>query len=196
MKSILQVSQSMVGNPPSQQCPYSRPEVLKLPSLWEEALGLWTSSAAWCNLHGHLYLGRLAALNTLAEIRERNPSFTSRLSDDARIHATRSAIASEYYSIAKQLPSRRWKRRLFLRALENCNDSIAHAEIEISGKLAVRGHIKLQLGNTLGAISDFKEMLRLRQEAGDSPGRIGEALSSPWDRLHSNGGAFSLLNAI
>src|SRR5690606_18073311 len=34
--------------------------------LWDRALGLWASQASWIGLHGHLWMGPLAAINTQA----------------------------------------------------------------------------------------------------------------------------------
>ena len=42
--------------------------------LWESALGKWSSASAWYALHGHFFLGRLAAVNTLSTIRRRMPA--------------------------------------------------------------------------------------------------------------------------
>jgi hypothetical protein len=49
--------------------PYDQPKFTEYLPLWNEALGAWTSAAAWYGLHGHLYAGRLADVNSLLKIR-------------------------------------------------------------------------------------------------------------------------------
>src|SRR5206468_2514791 len=37
--------------------------------LWNRALGVWSGTAAWLGLHGHIHLGGLAGLNSMAQVR-------------------------------------------------------------------------------------------------------------------------------
>ena len=88
--------------------------------LWDEALGFWETAAAWRGLHGFIYTGRLAADNTLVAVRVLRASAGERASlaelvrkgetrtgtrdEWISLYATGGALASEYYSIAKQAP--------------------------------------------------------------------------------------------
>jgi hypothetical protein len=68
--------------------------------LWTKALGIWAKGSAWYGLHGHYWLGRLAAVNTAGVILARM-SRRMRLDLGATsIFVNNGAAASEYYSIA------------------------------------------------------------------------------------------------
>lgn len=145
--------------------------------LWESALGKWSSASAWYALHGHFFLGRLAAVNTLSTIRRRVPASMQSKLGPPSIFADAGAAASEYYSIAKLVPSRWQRRRLLGKALWNCNAALGEhgGPSDPSGLLDIRGHVKLQMLNPIGGISDLKRALAIRQEQGQSLGRIGES---------------------
>ena len=143
--------------------------------LWESALGRWSSASAWYALHGHFFLGRLAAVNSLTAIRQRMPAAMRRSTGPPSIFASAGAAASEYYSIAKLVPSWWQRRRLLHKALWNCNAALSEPTTsDPSGLLDIRGHIKLRLFNPLGGIADLKRALRIRCDQGQSAARIGE----------------------
>jgi tetratricopeptide (TPR) repeat protein len=157
--------------------PYSSRTNRDFLSLWTDVLSRWASSSAWYGLHGHIFLGRLAAVNTLLELTE-----TSRVESGAvdianSIQSSYGAIASEYYSIAKMVPSRRYKRMLLDHALEKVERALEIAGPDISGLLSIRASVRMARGKTAEALEDFKVVLGMRIDAGDSIGRIGEAES-------------------
>ena len=144
--------------------------------LWERALGKWSSAAAWYALHGHFFLGRLAAVNSLSVIRQRMPLSMQREVGPPSIFANAGAAASEYYSIAKLVPSRWRGYRLLRKALWNCDAALSETGIsDPSGLLDIRGHVKLRMFNLLGGLSDLKRALAIRREQGEDGGRIGES---------------------
>ena len=92
------------------------------------------------------------------------------------IFADAGAAASEYYSIAKLVPSRWQRHRLFGKALWNCNAALwENAVSDPSGLLDIRGHVKLQMFNPVGGVSDLRRTLEIRRDTGQPPGRIGES---------------------
>jgi tetratricopeptide (TPR) repeat protein len=147
--------------------PYDQPEFAPL---WHRALRRWASAAAWYGIHGHFLLGRLAAVNTILGVQAQLPG-----GDDGEmaIQGTYGAIASEYYSIAKQVPSWRDRRELLHRALKNADEALKRGQPDSSGLLAIRGSVHLKLGHVRMAVEDYEKSLKLR--SGEEPGRIGEA---------------------
>jgi tetratricopeptide (TPR) repeat protein len=144
--------------------------------LWESALKKWESASGWYALHGHFFLGRLAAINSLSVIRERMQAAMPGDAAKASPFAYAGGAASEYYSIAKLVPSQWQKFGILRKALWNCNAALSErSPNDASGTLSVRGHVKLRMLNVPGGLSDLKKVLAIRQEQGDSIGRIGEA---------------------
>ena len=122
--------------------PYSERRFDEYLPLWESALAKWSSASAWYALHGHFFLGRLAAVNTLSTIRRRMPTSMQSKLGPPSIFADAGAAASEYYSIAKLVPSRRQRHRLLGKALWNCNAALGEqgGPSDPSGLLDIRGH--------------------------------------------------------
>jgi tetratricopeptide (TPR) repeat protein len=151
--------------------PYDASESAEYLPLWNDALGAWSSSAAWYGLHGHLYAGRLAAVNSLLSIRERMDARNIPVRQDRAqyIQGTKGARASEYYSMAKVLrsPQREYYLHLAERDLE---DALRVIQDEPSGYIDIRGHIRLLQGRPEEALADFEEVRRLRDGAGDRKG--------------------------
>lgn len=144
--------------------------------LWIKTLSQWASAAAWYSLHGHFYLGRLAAINTLFRVRAHMPPRMRREIGPSSTFSDNGAVASEYYSIAKLVPSWYVKQSLLRKALWNCNAALeVSTASDHSGLLDIRGHIKLRMLNPVGGISDLKRALRIRREKDQGPGRIGES---------------------
>lgn len=154
--------------------PYDDPAFTEYLPLWHDALGAWASASAWYGLHGHLYAGRLAAVNSALKILAL-PGWPRR-THPVSIHGSKGGRASEYYSIAKLVPGRRERDLYFSLALTDVNDAISNVGGDISGHLSIRGHIYRTQGKTQSALADFRQMHRLRKERGDAGG-IGEALS-------------------
>lgn len=144
--------------------------------LWERALEQWARASAWYGLHGHFMLGRLAAVNTLSNVRIRMPARMRKDIGPPSIFASAGAAASEYYSIAKLLSSPWQRHRMLGKALWNCNAALREKEVsDLSGLLDIRGHIKLRMFNPLGAVSDLRHALEIRRDTNQSLARIGES---------------------
>lgn len=139
--------------------------------LWDRVLGRWASASSWYGLHGHLFLGRLAAVNALIDIRAQGVAAVDR---ELAIQGTHGAVASEYYSIAKRVPLWLWpaRRRLFRQALESVDLALTLNQPDPSGLRGIRGSILLHLGAPAAAVRDYEKMHRLRVESGE---RLGEA---------------------
>jgi len=163
--------------------------------LWDDALGLWETAAAWRGLHGFIYAGRLAADNTLIAIRilrasagelaslgelmRKGESRTGTREEWIRLYATGGALASEYYSIAKLAPRSLkthylMKADSFISVAERTFAREANAERE-AGLVSIRGHIFLEWGRSAEAIPLLERSLRLRDDAGLGRSAIGEA---------------------
>lgn len=140
--------------------------------LWHELWGQWSRAAAWYGLHGHLFLGRLAALTSVRDIYEYGGTGAQFIDS---IHTTSGAVASELYSIAKRVTSLRLKTTLRQKALHFVQEALDEKQSEQSGLLAIRGSIYLSFFRIGRAVADYERVVRLRQEAGETPNRIGEA---------------------
>jgi hypothetical protein len=138
--------------------------------LWDRVLGRWGSASSWYGLHGHLFLGRLAAVNALVEIR--SSGFAGE-PGDLPIQGTHGALASEYHSIAKHTS---WwvKRRLLHRGVELVDLALAAEQADPSGLLNIRGALHLALLDGSAAVQDYERALRIRSERGEGPAGIGE----------------------
>jgi tetratricopeptide (TPR) repeat protein len=125
--------------------PYNLPKFSEYLPLWNEALDAWSSAAARYGLHGHLYAGRLSAVNSLLAIRERMNWRTAQHD------------SSHYVQC-------------------DVEDAIRSTEGDLSGYLAIRGHIFLIQGRSEMSLRDFEEVRRLKEAAKDSKG-LGESLA-------------------
>lgn len=158
--------------------PFGESRYAEYRDLWNAVLGRWTSAAAWYGLHGHLYMGCLAALNTQAVVREQLRENRQSTPSTTSTEHPGGPLASAYYSIAKLNLGVFAKRNNFEKALAHVEKSLAaRAHGDRSGLLAIRGSIHLQLWKVVRAVRDYEEVLRLREAAGEGAGRIGEALS-------------------
>jgi tetratricopeptide (TPR) repeat protein len=114
----------------------------------------------------------LAAVNTIVALRER---LSRGVDDEVGVQGTYGSIASEYYSIAKLVPSRHDRRQLLARALKNVSFAIGREQPHPSGLLAIRGSVRLAMGEVRSAVEDYEECLRTRVHRGEDLGRVGEA---------------------
>lgn len=146
--------------------------------LWDRVLSRWGSASAWYGFHGDHILSRLAAVNTLSEIRVRMTRIAAEGGDsNGWIQGTFGAKASEYYSTAKAVPSRRLRHMLLNRALELVETALLENWPDQSGLLAIKASILLKLGRNKDAIAEYEQVLSMRQASGASIGQIGEAMS-------------------
>lgn len=141
--------------------------------LWDCVLSDWAGVASWQGWHGHLFAGTIAPLNSQVIVR-------AQLSDRDLLPAEFSlppdgALASAYYNVAK-ITGTPFAFRPLLRAGRHVKRAIETRRGPLDNLLAIRGSIRLRLGNWPGAVSDFKEMLRVRQKAKSSPQKHADAL--------------------
>lgn len=156
--------------------PYTDPRFREFVPLWDRTLSEWARSAAWYGLHGDTPVGRLAAVNSLIEVRGPNVWVYSGASRIGAIHGSRGGRASELYSMAKRAPRR--QRRILLReALSDIEAELTAGAIDKPNLLAIRGSIFLQLWRINQAVSDYETVLTLREELHRPSPTIGEAKS-------------------
>ncbi len=148
--------------------------------LWDRALGLWASKASWFGLHGHVWMGPLAAVNSQLALRRdmrREPYF--RIAQDVR--EPLGARASAIYSVAHRMYSRTRKLYHYNQTIRLATWAIGRDADAQQGARAIRGHAFMQtarLGrvwNLRHAKHDFERSLELREKAGANPSSIGEA---------------------
>lgn len=151
----------LMGTPPTD------PSSSKFLPLWDSTLSAWNSAAAWFGLHGHPLMGCLAALGSLTRIREQASGL---------VDAPHGAMASEYYSIAKQLGLPILRRSVL--ATSRRHIDAAFLKGDTSGNYAMRGSIRRAQGDNLGGIEDYKHVVELREGVENaSSAAIGEAKS-------------------
>ncbi len=151
----------------------------QLAGLWDRALGSWSSHSSWFGLHGHLWMGPLAAVQSQIDLRRSlsaNPAF--RANNDVREPV--GARASAIYSIAQRMYSWRQKMRQFRMSEDLATQAIAQNPEGSPGALSIRGRAALRLAQ-LGQVwkvwqaeADFREGLRLREQMGESEATLAE----------------------
>ncbi|HEY3567066.1 MAG TPA: hypothetical protein VGP73_03960 [Thermoanaerobaculia bacterium] len=156
--------------------PYDSPHFREFAPLWMAVMSRWASASAWSGLHGHFRLGRLAAVNTMIDIQS-TVSMPSIFDYTESIQASRGALASEYYSIAKLLPSWRDRYQIRRRALWNVNVALESNPTDDSGLLLIKGSLLLSTGRIWDAINSYQQGLSTRELRKEDLGRIGEAES-------------------
>lgn len=150
--------------------------------LWDKALGLWASNASWFGLHGHVWMGPLAAVNLQGNVRlnlGKEPEFFN--NNDVR--EPLGARASAIYSIAQRMHTRERKIYHFRQTIKLAEKAIKRDTNAQQGALSIRGHASMKIGS-LGYLSkfweaekDFRLSLTLREKSGSSPASIGEAMA-------------------
>ncbi len=146
--------------------------------LWNRVLSEWAGTASWYGVHGHVYLGPLAAINSAHLVRQklRNSVQKSEVSLSEVEHPG-GARASALYSIAKILPNIFHARKVLYEALHSVNEALESPNHDVSGLKAVRASIHLRLWHPFRALDDYKDVLKLREAGQESDARIGEAMS-------------------
>ncbi len=129
--------------------------------LWDRALSAWSGAAAWSSLHGHVYLGPVAALSAIARTRQ-----AARVERKARLEMDSVSLlhpyggyASAYYSIAQRLPFGA-ARKAYFHAFRNANLGLVDLPND-SGLHALRGSIELRLYHPWRAVADYEKAWRL-----------------------------------
>lgn len=135
--------------------------------LWENALTAWNSAGAWFGLHGHPYMGCLAALGLLNEIKAERSGYAA---------GPHGGFASEYYSIAARAHRPEYRHGALRMALKHIEAEFRKGEA--SGTLGLRGSIRYAVGDKEGAITDYRRALDRRESIeGADAAAIGEAMS-------------------
>lgn len=136
-------------------------------ALWDDILAAWVSASSWHGLHGHVYLGPVAAATGLWHLR------VARSGERARdTEMPVGTVASANYSLIQRLPSPvvrhlayRSLRRFLDRHMHHCGPKV----------LLIRGSISLRLWNPHAAIADFREVLRALEATDASPLEVADA---------------------
>jgi len=153
---------------------YRDPQLL---SYWNMALDQWAAAAGWYGLHGHLYMGALAAFNSMAKVRETLRNTVRPAEDPNERRYPGGQLASARYSIAKRLYGTA-RADLLKKALDDANIAIREGEDPLGSTLSVKAAIHRAMGDINLAVQDFEEVLRRREQAGKEAGPMGVALSN------------------
>jgi hypothetical protein len=147
--------------------PYTERRYANFADLWARALGRWASAGAWFGLHGHLHMGCLAALGSLAELQLQRAE-----PDKSGVALPHGPFASEYYSIAKHAGQRDAVLDI---ALGHIEAALASPHGDHTGHAAIRASIYREMGRMDAALADYTQVAEARREQGGPA--YGEALS-------------------
>jgi tetratricopeptide (TPR) repeat protein len=140
---------------------------------WDSVLGDWAAAASWHGWHGHLYAGTLEPLYSQYLIRTQGFASHAEFQPEVVLPPD-GTIASAYYSIASLLGGAYYWKSLW-RAGQHVRRAIEARNGPTDNLLAIRGSIRLRMGLWPWAISDFQEMLRIREKANAAPHKIADA---------------------
>jgi hypothetical protein len=157
--------------------PWHDPKNVDWLPVWARVLSAWNKAGAWYGLHGHLELGYLAAVNSLASVSKRWRQAHPASLDDPAWDPPFASQASAYYALARRVGSLQLRYRGMRIARSLIDQAAPRGPITTSNVLAIRGSIQMALGGFLAAVSTYEEVARLRVAAGAGDGPIGEALS-------------------
>lgn len=143
--------------------------------LWDCVLGDWAAAASWHGWHGHLYAGTIAPLNSQRVIRSQHFQNTDEFQAEVQLPPD-GALASAYYSIAGILVPHLDAWRCLYRAGKHVKLAIEARGSANDNLLALRGSVRLRMGNIFGAIADFERMRQLRETIGASEPKKADAL--------------------
>jgi|SRR5665213_1331139 len=142
-----------------------------LAPLWDRACGLWASHASWFGLHGHLWMGPLASVQTQIALRRKfaaEPAFRAAIDVREPVGARASAL----YSVAQRMGTWPGSVRHFRMSAELATQAIDQNPDTASGALSIRGRASMQLARVgfvwklWEAEADFRRGLALRERAG------------------------------
>lgn len=133
--------------------------------LWSQALGRWGGAAGWYGIHGHLFLGSLAALQADAHLRALMRAAGQKLADPFGTMHCDSAIASALVNAASLLPQARERRRLLRAALAEMS-APDPLQLDRPGWWNVRAGVHKCLGDYERAFADSRTSLALQERLG------------------------------
>lgn len=149
-------------------------------ALWDRTLGLWAAKASWFGLHGHTWMGPLAAINSQIVLRERMAT-EPRFSADPDMREPLGSRASALYSIAQRMRTRRRKLFHYRQVVQLASEAMERDPAGRGGAISIRAHALLQMAS-LGhfwklweAKTEFERFLRLREATGAREAQVGEA---------------------
>ncbi len=149
-------------------------------ALWDRAFGLWAGKASWFGLHGHTWMGPLAAVNSQIDLRKRMRA-DPRFSTHHDLREPTGARASALYSIAQRMQTRARKLFHYRQVVALACEAIEHDPTGREGARSIRAHALVQMAR-LGHVwkiweakADFERSLSIREAKGASEASIGEA---------------------
>lgn len=137
-------------------------------------LSEWAEAGAWYGLHADTPLGCLAALNTLAQVRNRMVDLAANGVKNENVTFPGGSLASAKYSIAKHLLVRQDRLARYHEALVDVGRSLDVELGDRSRLLGIRGSILRKLGRLSDCIDDYEEALTIRTEGKSPPNEVGE----------------------
>jgi len=160
--------------------PFSQKENSDWLPRWSSVLGEWSKAAAWCGLHGHMFIGRRASVVSLLHIQKGLAEISGDQKHQTDYLLMHGGLASEYYSIAKLVNSRPVRLGV-LNSAETCvrRALAAYApgteNISVSNQLAILGSVQLLAGQKSDAVKTLRRVLSIREAVGAPVGQIAEA---------------------
>ncbi len=155
---------------------YSETNDSRALALWDKALRTWSKAAAWRGLHGHLWLGNVAALGSIARMRERlnKPFFDSSTPEQGDLY---DSLASVYYSISKHVPSTLTAPMLDRSTAYVGQGLATRSREQRLSLLPIRGSINQRQHRFRASAKDFAEALELATKQDADAGQIGFLLT-------------------
>lgn len=142
---------------------------------WNEALSGWADSASWYGLHAHLALSPLAAINSIASIRD-----NARAGSPACLPLLQhpgGQLATAWYSIGRKLIRGEARKAAFATAEAEIDQALGAGFSNRSNLFAIRGSVYRQQWRLSKAVADYEEVVKLRRADHADEGAIGEGLS-------------------
>jgi len=156
--------------------PYTNDEFAAFLPHWSRALASWWSAASWYGLHGHAFLGPLAAGKTVADLNQRIRARPGQLDLRPFAHPA-GGLASSHYSIAKLLLDHRGRRWHYEEALRQVQQGLEEGTEDRSGLHLIRGSVLFRQFKPWRARDEYATALAIRERSGAPEHEIGEALS-------------------
>jgi len=159
--------------------PYTKINDIEVLKHWNKLLAQWANAGAWYGLHGDTPLGCLAALNSMAYVRQcLKDKFGNQVPPEITVYPGGS-LASAKYSIAKRLYVKSDKKIRLNDALNDIQRTIQLPGSSENKLRSIRGSVLIHLGRVTEAINDYEFVLKLREGSNaPEPAAIGQALSN------------------
>ena len=122
-----------------------------------------------------MYAGTVAPLNSQQVIRSQRFRRSDEFQAEVQLPPD-GALASAYYSIARILAPSLDAWLCLRRAGRHVKQAIDARGSAHDNLLALRGSIRLRMGNFVGALTDFQKMVRLREASGAGEQKKADAL--------------------